>query len=67
MSEEFPEYEYTPPTRDVLVRSMHGDGLYIGVCRKCKQKVKASSEKELMSHKCDGEARVYTNKWLTKI
>lgn len=62
MSEKFPEYEYTPPTRELLVRSMYSDGLYIGLCRFCKQKIRANSEKELMEHKCDGQNRIHTNK-----
>jgi hypothetical protein len=46
--------EYHPPTRDALVKSMYSDGVYIGVCKKCNQKIRASSIDELKKHKCDG-------------
>lgn len=45
---------YNPPTREAMVRTMYSDGLYIGVCRKCKQKIRGRNIEELKAHKCDG-------------
>lgn len=46
--------DYTPPTREALVKSMYSDGLYIAVCRICKEKIRANSLEELKKHKCKG-------------
>lgn len=53
MEKSLDDKPYQQPTREALVRSMHSDGLYIGVCRFCKQKIRGSSLKELQDHKCD--------------
>jgi len=62
MSENpFSVYEYRPPTREALVQSMESTGIYIAVCKFCKTKVRASTQTELMLHKCD-ETRIHTSK-----
>jgi hypothetical protein len=49
---------YNPPTREAVVKSMYSDGLYIGVCRQCKQKIRGKNIDELKQHKCDGKIRI---------
>lgn len=44
--------DYTPPTREALVKSMYSDGLYIAVCRFCKEKIRGRNIEELKQHKC---------------
>lgn len=45
---------YNPPTREAVVKSMYSDGIYVGICRKCKQKIRGKNIEELKAHRCDG-------------